>query len=119
MSANCYKGQFKVPRKLLPVLLVLAVFVVSAREANSIEPLRAAELDNLVRQDCGSCHGLTMKGGLGPALLPKNLVGIDASALAEIILEGVPGTPMPPWRFLITPKEAYWMVERLKEGLNK
>jgi cytochrome c55X len=70
----------------------------------------------LVRQDCGSCHGLTLKGGLGPALLPQNLAGKDEDALADIILGGVPGTPMPPWRGLISENDAHWIAGKLKEG---
>lgn len=80
-------------------------------------PARQAELIYRVEQDCGSCHGLTMKGGLGPALLPANLAEKPDEALAEIILNGVPGTPMPPWNFEIGRDEAAWIVQRLKEGL--
>ena len=74
------------------------------------------KLTPLVRQDCGSCHGLTLKGGLGPALLPKNLAGRDEAALAEVILGGVPGTPMPPWRGLLSEQDAHWIARHLKEG---
>ena len=70
----------------------------------------------LVRQDCGSCHGLTLKGGLGPALLPPDLAGKSAEALASIILDGVPGTPMPPWRGELSPRDARWIAQKLKEG---
>lgn len=70
----------------------------------------------LVRQDCGSCHGLTLKGGLGPALLPQNLARRDEDAIAAIILGGVPGTPMPPWRGLISDRDAHWIAGKLKEG---
>ena len=72
----------------------------------------------LLRHDCGSCHGLTMKGGLGPPLLPGTLAGKDEAALATIILDGVPGKPMPPWRFELQPDEARWLVDRLREGLK-
>ena len=82
-------------------------------------PERKAELYNLVIQDCGSCHGLTMKGGLGSALLPANLDGKDTEALAEIVLDGLPGTPMPPWRSQFQDGEARWIVEQLKKGLPK
>jgi cytochrome c55X len=74
------------------------------------------KLTALVRQDCGSCHGLTLKGGLGPALLPQNLAGQDEDAIASIILGGVPGTPMPPWRDLISDPDAHWIARNLKEG---
>ena len=76
----------------------------------------AGELVRLVRQDCGSCHGLTLKGGLGRPLLPENLAGRDAKTLARIILDGIPGTPMPPWRGILSERDALWIARNLKEG---
>lgn len=75
-----------------------------------------AELQNFVIQDCGSCHGLTLKGGLGPALRPGNLEALPAAAIAAIIREGVPGTAMPPWKALLTDHEIRWISEQLKSG---
>ncbi len=77
---------------------------------------RQRELAHLVRHDCGSCHGLTLKGGLGPPLLPADLEGLPAEGLALIILDGVPGKPMPPWRGLLPEAEVLWIVEQLQEG---
>ncbi|MBC8339976.1 MAG: cytochrome c [Rhodospirillales bacterium] len=71
----------------------------------------------LLRQDCGSCHGMTMKGGLGPALLPDTLKDKPDETLVGIILDGVPETPMPPWRPLLAPEDAAWIVKQLKKGL--
>lgn len=88
--------------------------------AAAAEPPTGARRDalmNLLRHDCGSCHGLTMKGGLGPPLLPRNLAGKPDAALVEAILDGRAGTPMPPWRFSLNVEEAAWMVRRLKQGL--
>ncbi len=100
---------------------VLAVGLVAAgaaaAEPTSNRPM--ADLRNLLVQDCGSCHGLTMRGGLGPPLLPRNLEGRAEDALVEIILDGMPGTPMPPWRPYLRPHEAAWMVEQLKKGLTR
>ena len=79
-------------------------------------PSRQAELLHLLRHDCGSCHGLTLRGGLGPPLQPATLAAREPEGLAQIILEGVPGTPMPPWAFEIAPTEALWLARRLKEG---
>ena len=62
----------------------------------SPSPARQKELVGLVRQDCGSCHGMTLAGGLGPALLPSALQGKPQENLAATILHGRPGTPMPP-----------------------
>ncbi len=67
----------------------------------------------MVVQDCGSCHGLTMKGGLGAPITPAALAGRDPEGLAAIILDGIPGTAMPPWRPLISEDEALWIAEYL------
>lgn len=75
---------------------------------------RSRWLENLVRQDCGSCHGMTLKGGLGPDLLAARLAGIPSDALVDIILDGVPGTPMPPWRGLLSEQDAIWIAKYLK-----
>ncbi len=77
---------------------------------------RRQALQHLLKHDCGSCHGMTLKGGLGRPLLPEQLGHLDAEGVAAIILSGVPGTPMPPWRGLITDAEAAWIAERLKTG---
>ncbi|NQU60620.1 MAG: cytochrome c [Rhodospirillales bacterium] len=86
--------------------------------AGTVPPERQAALLHLLRQDCGSCHGMTMKGGLGPGLLPAQLDGKSDDSLVAIILDGVDGKPMPPWRPLLSPGEAAWMVKQLKEGLK-
>jgi len=72
----------------------------------------------LLEQDCGSCHGLTRRGGLGSALLPDNIAHFTDDALVDIILDGVPGTPMPPWRRFLNRAEASWIVERLRRGAD-
>jgi cytochrome c55X len=101
---------------LLLSLLMLSSSPLLALDANTIPPDRQQELLHLLKQDCGSCHGLTMKGGLGPALLPENLQGKPAFFLAQTILDGRPGTAMPPWRGLINPTEASWLAQILLQG---
>jgi len=98
------------PHKLATAL-GLALIAGSAQAGD-----RARELTSLVREDCGSCHGMTLKGGLGVALTPDELSEKDAASLASIILDGVPGTPMPPWRGLISEADARWIADRLKRG---
>lgn len=88
-----------------------------AAQAAPIGAARQGELVYLVRQDCGSCHGMTLAGGLGRPLLPQDVRDTPVEALAAIILDGVPDTPMPPWRGLIKEEEAVWIAERLKQGL--
>ncbi len=77
---------------------------------------RKKQLMHIVKQDCGSCHGMTLKGGLGPALLPENLTGKPALFLQHTILHGRAGTAMPPWKNLLTEQEALWISEQLKQG---
>lgn len=74
-------------------------------------------LFNLLRQDCGACHGLTLKGGLGKPLTPEHLTPWSREQLAAIILEGVPGTPMPPWRALLSERDAAHIADLLKNGI--
>ena len=78
--------------------------------------VNSAKLANLVRQDCGSCHGLTLKGGLGKPLTPDHLSAWSRDQLVSIVLDGVPGTPMPPWRPLLSEADVRWIVERLQQG---
>jgi cytochrome c55X len=79
-------------------------------------PERRHEIRHMVRHECGACHGLRLKGGLGPALTAKRLADRPAGGLVEAILDGREGTPMPPWRPFIEPHEARWLVQQLKTG---
>lgn len=102
--------------KMINLALVLALASGSAVAAG-LDQGRQGELLHLLKQDCGSCHGMTMKGGLGPALTPEALAGKPDEALFATILNGRPGTPMPPWRGLLNEDEILWLVARLREGL--
>jgi len=103
---------------------VVATFVASLAAAASLcanadpSPERQRELVNLVRQDCGSCHGMTFRGGLGPPLTPEALREKPAESLTATILDGRPGTPMPPWRPFVSQAEASWIVDRLQKGFG-
>lgn len=102
-------------RTAVAIASVVAVFGAEQSLGND----RAASLERLVRQDCGSCHGMTLKGGLGPDLRASRLSGIPSHALALIILDGVPGTPMPPWRGLLSEEDAMWIANYLKADTNQ
>ena len=105
------------PLHILP-LLVFSPFVfaqaVSTLEIPKKE--RQKELVHLVRQDCGSCHGMTLKGGLGPALTPEVLRDKPVESLVATVFGGRPGTPMPPWHRFLTEAEAEWVVDQLIKG---
>ena len=91
--------------------LILAVLLAGAGQAG--EAPDPVALKRLVHQDCGSCHGLTLKGGLGPDLRAQNLQHYEPDVLAGVILDGIPGTAMPPWRPLMTQDEAAWIAHYL------
>lgn len=101
-------------------LAVAALLFGSALAASpagaSPPPERRAELMHLLKHDCGSCHGLTLKGGLGPSLLPAAIADKPDDVLAASILHGRPGTPMPPWAFALSDGEAAWLVGVLRRG---
>jgi len=74
---------------------------------------RQKELRNMLKHDCGSCHGLTLKGGLGPSLLAKDLANKPDDYLLETIQNGRKGTAMPPWNPYITEQETHWFIQTL------
>lgn len=78
--------------------------------AEAVDPV---ELKRLVHQDCGSCHGLTLKGGLGPDLRAETISYYDVDVLKTVILDGIPDTAMPPWRPLMSEEEADWVARYL------
>jgi cytochrome c55X len=102
-------------RKALPAAMLFGLMAGSAAAAE-VSPDRAAELERLVVQDCGSCHGLTLKGGLGPDIRAATLAGRPVEGLTAIVLDGVPGTAMPPWHPLLTEAEARWIANYLLNG---
>lgn len=104
---------------LAKALAICGAFILASTAVGQAtpEPERQAVLIHQIKHDCGSCHGLTMKGGLGPPLLPSNLAAKPNDFLVQVILEGSPGTPMPPWGTELTAAEASWIVELLKDGL--
>ena len=95
------------------LFLGLCALTMSAT-AEAVNAQRQTELRNLVHQDCGSCHGMRLTGGLGPALTPQALQAKNHEFLFATISEGRHGTPMPPWRMLLTEQEINWIVDYLK-----
>lgn len=75
---------------------------------------RQAELETLLYQDCGSCHGMTLRGGLGPALPRDHMETFSAEALAHIIQYGIPGSAMPGWQALLSEADARWLADHLQ-----
>ena len=80
----------------------------------SMPDSRQAELDHMLRHDCGSCHGMTLKGGLGPPLTEEALQNKPREYIEWTIRNGHPGTPMPPWEGILSDEDIDYLVELLK-----
>jgi len=98
------------------VFLTLPPTSLHAQE-KGISATRQGELIHLLKQDCGSCHGLTLEGGLGPPLLPADLSGKPPEWLRDVILDGIPNTAMPPWRPILSEDEVAWLVKSMLQGI--
>ncbi|MFA6313159.1 MAG: cytochrome c [Sterolibacterium sp.] len=103
-------------KSLCLMLCIFQMIEASAQSAPEPTPARQRELIRLVRQDCGSCHGMTLKGGLGSPLVPNSLRDKPASSLAATVVHGRPGTAMPPWKTILAEGEAEWIVSQLLNG---
>ena len=112
------------PRVFMLKLFAIFVFSLSCgvtqlaaaeQSTTELSKAREAELHNLLKQDCGSCHGMTLKGGLGPALTSEALKDKPLELLTLTIREGRPGTPMPPWKYLLSEADIQWLAITLKQ----
>ncbi|WP_275100424.1 c-type cytochrome [Sedimenticola hydrogenitrophicus] len=104
--------------RTIAVMTALLIAASSAAVAADVPPQRQAELRYLLKHDCGSCHGMRLEGGLGPALTARRLAPYGVDFLALTIIQGRPGTPMPPWRPFISEPEAQWLATQLKQGIR-
>ncbi len=95
----------------------LTVFSELEIQKKSSPAVDTDKLKNLLLQDCGSCHGMTLKGGIGPALTKEVLKNKSRKIIKMAILNGRPGTPMPPWKLILSQPEIDWLVETLYSGV--
>ena len=101
--------------KLFVVLVCGLPMMVNAELPSS---QRQQALMHLLKQDCGSCHGLTLQGGLGPALTPQALAGKSPDDMVVTVMYGRTGTPMPPWSNQLSEDEVKWIVQQLYRGVD-
>ena len=95
-------------------ILFLLYLTSSLCHAADQQAARQDELRQLMKNDCGACHGLTRQGGMGPALLPATLASKSDDVLIETILNGRKGTAMPPWKFMLNHDDVAWIVQQLR-----
>lgn len=70
----------------------------------------------MLKHDCGSCHGLPPKGGLGPSLMPEALIDKSDALLIDAIQNGRIGTAMPPWKQFLSIDDSRWLIAQLRQG---
>jgi cytochrome c55X len=97
-------------------LALTSLLLFSSALAAGPDGPRQAQLEHLLVQDCGSCHGLRMTGGLGPPLTRQALAGKPRETLIATVAHGRPGTAMPPWKALLDQQEIAWLVDLLQQG---
>ena len=98
----------------LKISLFIVLFFSAATTQAELDTQRKQQLEHLLKHDCGSCHGMTLKGGLGPSLLAQRLKSVDNDFLFVTIKHGRPGTPMPPWKTQLTDNEIHWLIHLLR-----
>jgi len=104
---------FHTHRWMLLLFTILSLSGKAAAVTPSTE--RQLELRNLLYQDCGSCHGMRLTGGLGPALTPGALRDKPRELLVTTVRDGRSGTPMPPWKQHLSDTDIEWLVDLLLE----
>ena len=100
----------------LGITLLISQNAMAETTLTEVDPTRQNELMYFLKHDCGSCHGMTLKGGLGPALLPETLSAQPKEYLVTTILEGRKNTAMPPWKSMLSRNDALWITEQLQSG---
>lgn len=100
------------------LLLITSCLFIASQPMAEVDASRQTELLYLLKHDCGSCHGMTMKGGLGPSLLPAAISGKPTELLVTTIMEGRTNTAMPPWKNMLTQDEAEWLTAQLQQGVK-
>jgi cytochrome c55X len=100
----------------LACLLPAVAFSAAAAAQAAPDAARQRELVHIVRQDCGSCHGMHLTGGLGPALQSERLKDWPLEALVATIHQGRAGTPMPGWAPMLSLTDVTWIAQQLQSG---
>lgn len=102
--------------KALVLAATLQALALPAHAQTVPDAARQRELVRMVRQDCGSCHGMRLTGGLGPPLDAARLASWPLESLVATIHQGRPGTPMPGWAPLLSLADTRWIAEQLQRG---
>lgn len=85
-------------------------------------PTSAAEqfkpVVKLYQDACSGCHGPQRQGATGPALIPQRIGGVGDEFIKTILLNGRPGTAMPPWKGVITDSQISDLISYIKSPVE-
>lgn len=99
----------------LPKISLLIFSMLAFNSQAEPDSQRQQQLQHLLKHDCGSCHGMTRKGGLGPSLEADRLGDKADDFLFLTIQQGRPGTPMPPWKSELSDDDIRWIIHLLRQ----
>ena len=77
------------------------------------------DVEKMFEKECQGCHGPNHEGGVGADLRPAQLDKKNAYTLAEVILNGRPGTAMPPFSEKMNKADAQKMIDYLQHFKGK
>ena len=72
------------------------------------------DVASVFEKECQGCHGPNHEGGVGADLRPNVIAKKNAEDLAQVILNGRPGTAMPPFKEKFSQADAQKMVDYLQ-----
>ena len=75
--------------------------------------------EKFFEKECQGCHGPNHEGGVGADLRPAKIAKKNAYMLQETILNGRPGTAMPPFASKLSKADAQKMVDYLQHFKGK
>lgn len=104
---------------MLKKWFLMAAILPALAQGTPLEREEQQAMWHLLLQDCGSCHGMTLKGGLGPALPAQRMRELGDENVQAVIRHGRPGTPMPPWGERLSDAQIAYLSEILRAGIER
>ena len=95
---------------------VVRVFSVSP--VLSVAPV-FADVSDLYKQHCATCHGADRLGAMGPALLPENLGRLKKTEAVNVIRDGRAATQMPGFKGTLSEDDVAALAEHVYTPLPK
>jgi glucose/arabinose dehydrogenase len=106
-----------IPLLALGGALVVATLGLPHRDVAAQAPPNVATLYTSL---CASCHGPTMQGGQGPSLVDGEWKHGDSDAdITRVIRDGVPTTPMAPFRTALSDLQIRALVIHIREAQER